>query len=99
MTSDGSPRGPSMALGSQRTRRVGPINPEDGIHPHRHLPLPLLEDVPIRVGGKDDGRVAEELPHVLEREALGEQRPSGGALTRAEARPSAYSVDKRDGPR
>ena len=50
------------------------------VHPPRDRPLPLLEHVPVGVRGQHDGRVAEQLFDVLEREAL-RKREGGGRMT------------------
>jgi len=51
---------------------------EHGVHPPRHLLLPLLQDVPIGVRREHDGAVPQQVLDVLKGEALRQQERRGG---------------------
>jgi len=50
---------------------------EDWVEALGYSPLPLLEHMTIRVRGQHDRAVAEQVLHVLEREALSQEESRG----------------------
>jgi hypothetical protein len=60
--------------GGLTDRRVlGAYPAQHGVHPRRHLFLPLLQHMSVRIRSQHDRAVAEEVLHILERESLGEE--------------------------
>lgn len=58
------------------------LAPQHRIYPHRHLPLPLLQDVPVGVRGQHDRAVPEEVVDTLPARRV----CASGALTPASVR-------------